>query len=231
MIVLAIDTSGPVAGVAIARDSHVLYEAIADLGKTHSQSIMPMVDQAMDMAGLAPAQVDLFACVAGPGSFTGVRIGVCAVQALAEATGKKCVALDALHVLAEAHSDFDGTLCPILDARRGQVYAAAFRAHGGRVARVMDDCALPLEAYLAQLPEAGRLLFVGDGVAVHAEAIARALGERAVIAAHFAARIMPGAACALALEKQSSAVDAAQLLPIYLRKPQAEREREARLHG
>ena len=231
MIVLAVDTSGPVAGVALADGGKVRYEAIADLGKTHSQSLMPMLEALQQATGLSLSDVDLFACVAGPGSFTGVRIGVCAVQGLAQATGKPCVALDALEVLAMAQYGFEGVICPILDARRGQVYAAAFRFTGDAPERLMDDCVLQLDDFLAQLPQSERLLFVGDGVGVHGANIADALGSRALIAPHYRARLAPGAACAVAQLHRQDAVDAAALMPIYLRAPQAEREREARRNG
>ncbi len=229
MIVLAVDASGPVAGMAISKDGHIVYEAVQDNGKTHSVTLMPMIDGAMEAAGLGIHEIDLLACVAGPGSFTGVRIGVCAVQALGEATGKKCLALDALEVLAMGQWGFEGTVCPILDARRGQVYAAAFRFEETVLTRMMDDAALPLEDYLASLPGEGRLLFVGDGVAAHGPRVKTLLGERALVAPSHRARIMPGAACLLTEIRQGEAVDAASLAPIYLRRPQAEREREERI--
>ncbi|MEA4899771.1 MAG: tRNA (adenosine(37)-N6)-threonylcarbamoyltransferase complex dimerization subunit type 1 TsaB [Eubacteriales bacterium] len=232
MIVLAVDASGPVAGVGLMKDERVLYEAVADLGRTHSEALMPMVEAAMSAAGLEASEVDLFAAVAGPGSFTGVRIGVCAVQALSQATGKPCVRLNALEVLCEGQFGFEGAVCPILDARRGQVYAAAFRRAGGASERLMEDAALALDDFLDMLPESGRLLFVGDGVQAHGARIAQRLGERALIAPPAHARIMPSAACRLAQKQSDRATDAAQLRPIYLRAPQAEREREAGIrHG
>lgn len=230
MIVLAVDSSGPVAAVGLARDGKVLYEAAAAVGLTHSQTLQPMIEGAVSAAGLAPGQIDLLACVAGPGSFTGVRIGVCAVKAMAQALGKPCAALDALEVLAAGQYGFEGTICPMLDARRGQVYAAAFRFQDGeRPRRLMEDGALALEEYLALLPRGERLLFVGDGVAVHGAQVRRALGERALIAPDYRAQLRAGAACHLAT--LAAPVDAVALSPIYLRKPQAQREREARLGG
>ncbi len=230
MIVLAVDSSGPVASVGLARSGKILWEASAAVGLTHSQTLQPMIDGAMAAAGIAPRELDLLACVAGPGSFTGVRIGVCAVKAMAQALDKPCVALDALEVLAAGQFGFEGTVCPILDARRGQVYAAAFRFRQGEAPqRLMEDRALALSDYLALLPQGERLLFVGDGVAALGAQVQAALGERALLCPDYRGQLRAGAACHLAPLKP--AVTALALSPIYLRKPQAQREREARLGG
>ena len=230
MIVLAVDSSGPVASAAVARDGKILYEAAASVGLTHSQTLQPMIDQAVRAAGLTPESIDLFACVAGPGSFTGVRIGVCAVKAMAQATGSPCVALNALEVLAAGQYGFEGTICPILDARRGQVYAAAFRLREGLAPqRLMEDDALQLEDYLARLPRGERLLFVGDGTCQYGGRVREVLAERALICPDYRAQLRAGAACYLA--PLSPRVTAMELSPIYLRKPQAQREKEARLGG
>lgn len=230
MKILAVDTSGPVAGAALYEDGALTHEILANHGLTHSQTIMPMVDDALSAAGLRPKDVDLFAAVAGPGSFTGVRIGVGTVKALAHAVQKPCLGLDALEVLAMGASGFEGTVCPILDARRGQVYCAAFDAAqiGARPVRLLPDRAVALEEFLGTLPEKGRLLFLGDGLKVHMEAVRRALGERALRAPAHMASIRPGAACALAALMESEKIDYMKLQPIYLRASQAERERLAR---
>ena len=172
--------------------------------------------------------VDVFAAVAGPGSFTGVRIGVCAAKGLAHATGKPCVAVHALEALAMNFYGFDGLCCPILDARRGQVYCAAFDMAGGMPRRALADAALPLEDFLATLPGDRRLVFVGDGVPVHAETVRGILGERAMIAPPNLRDLRADAACLLAAARPEAWVPAAQLQPIYLRAPQAVRERERR---
>lgn len=224
MTILAVDTTGPVASVAVSANGVILYEASANAGLTHSSAIQPMIDEALRMSSVSPDDIDAFACVAGPGSFTGVRIGVCAVKGMAQALGKKCVELDSLEVLAMAKYGFSGVICPILDARRGQVYAAAFEfISGDRPKRLLDDEALLLGEYLKKLPE-GRLMFVGDGVKAHGSAIKEAIGDRCVIAPDYMAQLRAGAACRLAELSPASSPD--ELMPIYLRKPQAERERE-----
>lgn len=227
--VLAIDTSGPVAGCAVLAGGRIAHLAAMNHGLTHSETIMPAVDEALSAAGLRCGDVDVFAAVAGPGSFTGVRIGVCAAKGLAHAVGKPCVAVHALEALAMNFYGFDGLCCPILDARRGQVYCAAFDMAAGMPVRALEDAAQPLEEFLARLPEDRRLVFVGDGVPVYGEAVRAALGGRALIAPANLRDLRADAACILAAARPQTWVEAARLRPIYLRAPQAVRERERKL--
>ena len=184
---------------------------------------MPAVDQALSAAGLSCADMDCFVAVAGPGSFTGVRIGVCAVKGLAHAAGKPCAMVNALEALAMNFSGFDGLACPVLDARRGQVYCAAYDMRSGLPETVLAPDALPLSDFLGKLPPDRRLMFMGDGVGVY-EAALRELGT---IAPMHLRDIRADAACALAEARRAEWMCAAQLTPIYLRAPQAERERRA----
>ena len=223
MNIFALDASGPCAGVALWQDGEITHEIEARHGLTHSQTLMPMADSIFEAAGIGPGDIDLYACVAGPGSFTGVRIGVCAARGLAHGAGKKCVSLDALECLAAGAWGYPGVVAPILDARRGQVYCAAFR--GGQ--RVREDEAMALTDFVTQLPPEP-ILFVGDGVAVNRERLADMLGERAVFAPAHMRFIRAGAAAWLAAQRIEQAVEPEALLPIYLRLPQAERERNAR---
>ena len=230
MKILSLDTSGPYVGAALMEDGAITHEICACHGLTHSQTAMTILDQCLTAADLTPGEIDLFAAVTGPGSFTGVRIGVCAVKGLAHGAGKKVIGVDALETLATGAFGFHGLICPILDARRAQVYCAAFRFEEGSLPeRVMENAALPLTEFLARLPEGERCLFLGDGLKVHFPAVQRILGERAVCAPACLSYIRPSAACRLAELRAGQAVDAMNLVPAYLRAPQAERERNARL--
>lgn len=231
MNVLAIDTSGPVAGCAVLSDGKIAHLVAMNQGLTHSETIMPAVDAALSASGLACGEIDVFAAVAGPGSFTGVRIGVCAAKGLAHAVDKPCAAVDALETLAMNFYGFDGLCCPILDARRGQVYCAAFDMKNGLPERVLADGAMALSDFLALLPEGRRLAFAGDGVPAHGAAVKAALGERALIAPENLRDIRADAAALLAACRPETWVAAKQLTPIYLRAPQAERERARKLGG
>lgn len=224
MILLFLDTSGPSAGVALMEDGVVRYEAMTVNAFTHSQSILPMTEEAFRRTGLSLEGVDYLAVTAGPGSFTGVRIGVSTVKGLAHALNKPCVAVDALEAMAAGVQPFSGVICPIQDARAGQVYGAAFQ--GETLARLLPDQPLKLEEFLDQAGALGkRLLFLGDGMPVHRERIAAMMGERALFAPPHLAFLRPAAAAALAWEKQDEAVDYLSLEPLYLRAPSAERQK------
>ena len=227
--ILAVDTSGPVAGCAVMRDGAIAYTAALRVGMTHSQTILPAVDAALRATGLRCADMDVFAAVVGPGSFTGVRIGVCMVKGFAHAAGKPCCAVNALQALSLNLAGFDGLVCPVLDARRGQAYCAAFDVSAGMPVRVAQDAALPLTAFLESLPRDGRLAFVGDGVPAYADAVRAALGARAFVPPPNLCDLRADAVCALAARHPEAWMAPAQLKPYYLRAPQAERERAARL--
>ena len=230
MILLCLDTSGPVAGVAIMENGNIRYEAMAVNSFTHSQSILPMVEEAYLRTGLQVENTDYFAVTVGPGSFTGVRIGVSTVKALAHAAGKTCIAVDALESMANGVSPFDGIICPIQDARAGQVYGAAFE--GQTMQRLLSDEPIKLEEYLEKAAAFGKkMLFLGDGMPVHKAKIAEILGEKAVFAPAHLAFLRPAAAAQLAWEKQSEAVSYLDLQPLYLRAPQAERQKNLREKG
>ena len=230
MILLCLDTSGPVAGVALMENGAVRYEAMAVNAFTHSQSILPMAEEAYQKTGLFIGQTDYFAVTVGPGSFTGVRIGVSTVKALAHAAGKPCVAVDALESMAKGAELFPSVICPIQDARAGQVYGAAFR--GGSLERLMADEPIKLEDYLARVSAFGdECLFLGDGMPVHREKIAEILGSRARFAPPHLCYLRPAAAAALAWDRKEQAVDYLSLSPLYLRPPQAERQKNLREKG
>ncbi|HIU33293.1 MAG TPA: tRNA (adenosine(37)-N6)-threonylcarbamoyltransferase complex dimerization subunit type 1 TsaB [Candidatus Pullichristensenella excrementigallinarum] len=228
MNILALDTSGPVAGVAILREGSVVHLTAMKYGHTHSQTVLPAVDRALEECGLTCREIDVFAAVAGPGSFTGVRIGVCMAKGLAHAAGKPCCAVNALETLSMNCLGFDGWVCPILDARRDQVYAAAFDTRDFVPRRVLADQAVKIEDFLAQLPD-GRLAFVGDGVPVQEKTLLRLLGERAAIMPANARDLRADAAGMLAAAHPERWEDPRTLRPIYLRAPQAERERMERM--
>ncbi len=227
MIILAVDTSGPVCGVAIAKDDQVLYEGIAVNKHTHSASLLPMIDEALTRCGLTVRDVDRFAAVVGPGSFTGVRIGVSTIKGMAHGAGKPCAGVNALQALAAGISATDDVICPIQDARAGQVYGAAF-ACGMPPVPLLEDRAAKLDAYLAAVLEKARdgqkLMFIGDGVTPYREAIVSALGSHAVFPSAHLSYLRPSSAALLAQFAQP--VDYLTLMPLYLRAPQAERARK-----
>ena len=230
MIILAVDTSGPVCGVALSRDGQIVYEAAAVNKRTHSASLLPMISEALGRCALTVQDVDRFAAVTGPGSFTGVRIGVSTVKGMAHGAGKPCASVNALQALAAGITDTAMLICPIQDARAGQVYGAAFFA-GMPPKRVVDDMAAKLDLYLDTVLQAvdndQKLCFVGDGVFTYQDAIQQALGERAVFLPAHLNYLRPASVAMLA--GFAEPVDYLTLMPYYLRAPQAERARKGKL--
>ena len=227
MIILGIDTSSAACSAALTIDGKLVGERVMNSALTHSQTIMPAVEELLDAQGMLPADVDLFAVAAGPGSFTGVRIGVCAVKALCAGTGKNCARVDALHALALT-SGFDGLICPIFDARRNQVYTALFRGNGETVKREREDEAIPLEELLNGLP-GEKVYFTGDGLDTYEKTIREKMGDRAVIAPGHMRVLRASGVCRAALEDPSLTMSGMELTPLYLRLSQAERERSEKL--
>lgn len=223
MKILAIDTSGPVCGVAVMKDGAIVYEASAINRMTHSVNLLPMIDTACQSAGVTIAELDRIAVVSGPGSFTGVRIGVSTVKGLAHAHGTPCVAVDALEAMAEGAGAVPaGTvICPIQDARAGQVYGAAFQAGEVRPVRLMEDIPLKLEEYVERIKAFGdRFLFLGDGMPVHRARLEKLLGDAAVFAKPQLAFLRPASVAYLASLAEET-VDYLALEPLYLRAPNA----------
>ena len=221
MKILAIDTSGPVCGVAVMKDGAVVYEASAINKMTHSVNLLPMIDTACQSAGLTIADLDRIAVVSGPGSFTGVRIGVSTVKGLAHAHNTPCVAVDALEAMAAGAGEFAGVICPIQDARAGQVYGAAFFHGDTRPERLLPDAPLKLEEYVEAIKSLGdRFLFLGDGMPVHRAKLEKLLGDAAVFAKPQQAFLRPASVAYLASLAEET-VDYLALEPLYLRAPNA----------
>lgn len=224
MNLLCLDTSGPTCSVAVLRDGVLAYEAMSNNRLTHSESLMPMVEEALLRCGMAVADVALLAAVVGPGSFTGVRIGVAAVKGMARALGVPAIGVNALEALAYGVAGQE-IICSIRDARAGQVYGAAFQS--GQ--RLLPDSVQKLPLFLDAVSAfQGTLYFVGDGVPVHWKTIAQSLGERAQFAPRHLVHLKAGAAAMLAWENRDAATDSAELMPLYLRAPQAERQLKER---
>lgn len=225
MNILAVDTSGPVAGIAILKDGCVTFEETVVNKLTHSANLMPMIDAALTRTGMTLRDMHRLAVVVGPGSFTGVRIGVSTVKGLSHGSGIPCVAIDALQAMAAGVPYFDGIVCPIQDARAGQVYGAAFTA-GEVPTRLLADAPLKLEDYVEQVKSLGeRLCFLGDGMPVHRTRLAELLGNQAIFASPNVSYLRPASVALLAAQPDAQELDYLTLMPLYLRAPQAERNR------
>ncbi|MBO7293738.1 MAG: tRNA (adenosine(37)-N6)-threonylcarbamoyltransferase complex dimerization subunit type 1 TsaB [Clostridia bacterium] len=233
MKILCLDSTAKVATAALLSDGEVLAEYTVNGGLSHSELLLPMIRSLLTSCALTEDDIDLFACTAGPGSFTGVRIGVSLIKGLAFGRGKPVAAVSALEALAESLVPLDGILCPVMDARRGQVYNALFRCEGGVPVRLTEDRAIAADELAEELtsryPGEGCRL-VGDGYRV-AEAV---LAERGVPLLVTPLSLRGGVAaaagrCAYRMAQRGETVTDEALRPLYLRLPQAERERLERL--
>ena len=228
MRILAVDTSASVASCAIVEDEKLVCEQILNNKLTHSQTIMPMIASALTQSELTTADIDLFAAVTGPGSFTGLRIGVSAVKALAHAASKPCAAVSALEAMAYNLICADCIIAPIMDARRGQVYNALYRAEELVLKELAAPRAISIEKCCDELIKiGGRVIFLGDGLPVYRSVIRERLGSAAIFAPANINAQMAGSAAVLAKSKEQIRYD--ELVPFYLRKSQAEREYEEKL--
>lgn len=235
MLIFGMDTCCMPATAAVLSDGRLAAEFVLCCGKTHSQKIMPQIDNMFKELGIKPSDIDCFAAACGPGSFTGVRIGTAALKAIAHAACKPCAAVSTLEALAQNVPYFGGIICPILDARRGQVYTASFESDAdGGVRRLTADSAELLDDVLTQLKETGRdVLFLGDGIFVHRADIESKLGAPAHFAPPNLNLNMAGSVALLGAKafKSGKTVSCAELVPSYIRLSQAERERLEKENG
>lgn len=227
MNILAIDTSALTATAAILSDDTLLGEISTTTKLTHSQTIMPMIDELLKKVNLDISDIDLFACSEGPGSFTGLRIGIGTIKGLAYGLGKDAVGISTLEALAHNIAFTPFLISPIMDARRGQVYNALYRYSSGKLECIKEPRALAIEELCGELTE--KTIFVGDGVKVHREKITELMGENALFAPPQHQLQRAGSVAYAALDKKP--ISASELTAVYLRKPQAEREREEKMEN
>ncbi len=228
MKILALDSTATVASVALCENETLLAEYTVNNGNTHSQTLLPMVEDLLKNFALTPKDIDLFAVSAGPGSFTGVRIGAATVKGLAFAQDKPCIGVSTLEALAYNLKGFAGILCPVMNARRNQVYTALFRWEGDRLSRLMDDSAIAiseLDQHLSLYQE--EVYLSGDGYDITKKGLTRPTGDTPVRLRHQSGYSV--AQVAYLLYQSGVRTPDHVLSPTYLRPCQAERERMEKL--
>lgn len=233
MKILAIDSSGLVASIAVAEDDNLLAEYTMNYKKTHSQTLMPMLEEVKNMIELDLNSIDAIAIAAGPGSFTGLRIGSATVKGLGLALDKPVVEVPTLEGLAFNLCGTTHLVCPLMDARRNQVYTGIYRflpcKNQWRMEAVQGQCAVDVTEILQICNNLGEpVIFLGDGVPVYASKIAELCQVPYTLAPSNMNRQRAASVATLGMiyAKQSKTVSAAEHAPEYLRKSQAERERE-----
>ncbi|MDD6021457.1 MAG: tRNA (adenosine(37)-N6)-threonylcarbamoyltransferase complex dimerization subunit type 1 TsaB [Acutalibacteraceae bacterium] len=224
MKILAVDTSAKAASAAVTEGGKILSENFTDTGLTHSQTLMPMVKSVLDAANISVKDIDIFAINNGPGSFTGVRIGVAAVKGMAQPLGKECVAVSTLEALAYNLIGLGCVAVSAMDARCGQVYTASFEC-GETVERLCGDEAVEISGLEERLKSYRRpIIFVGDGASLcydfYKDKVPCSFANELL-------RYQRASSTALAAQMKAmrgETVPAEKLMPFYLRLPQAERE-------
>ncbi len=232
MLILALESTAQTASAALWRDGSMLALSSIASGNTHSTTLLPMVEQMLNALQVTVPDIDLFACAVGPGSFTGVRIGIATLQGLAFGSDKPCIGVSSLAAMAYNIAGFSGILCPVIGARRSQFYSALFRSDGEHIERLTEDSiilASELDSYLSNYSMPIHL--TGDGYAE-----ARAVITHPMLSATPPSLRVPSAFAVAesAYDLYNSAPDNSiftvqSLIPVYLRKTQAEREREEKL--
>ena len=234
MYLLALDSTAVSASVALCDDERLLGEILIENGNTHSENLLPMVEELLNKFSMTPKDVDLFACTAGPGSFTGVRIGVATVKGLAFGTNKPCIGVSTLSSLARNLTGFGegfengAIVAPVMNARRMQVYNALFRVCGGEPVRLTEDRALAISDLEEELKTYDAPVYLcGDGYDITKNGFTSvtplATPERLRRQSGYATAME-----ALALYRSGVRTTDGELVPVYLRPCQAERERMER---
>lgn len=230
MKILALETSAKAVSAAVSEDGKILCSGYQDTGLTHSRTLMPIVEHILKNTGLAVADMDAIAVAAGPGSFTGIRIGVAAAKGLAFAADKPAVGVSTLAAMARNVAFCDGLVICAMDARRQQVYNALFRAERGCLTRLTPDRAIALEELAAEIKnDENEKIIVGDG----AQLCYTYLSEQGIPCRMAPPSLVMQHAVGVAqtageMAARGETVSAHELVPVYLRLSQAERERLAK---
>ena len=234
MKILALDSSGLVASVAVAEDDNLIAEYTVNYKKTHSKTLLPMLDEIAKMTELDLNTIDAIAVAAGPGSFTGLRIGSATAKGLGLALKKPLIPIPTVEGLAYNLYGTKALICPLMDARRNQVYTGIYEFSGENFKKVEDQMAVPIEEIIRKLNETGReVIFLGDGVSVYKKVIEQQCSIPYSFAPAHVNKQRAGALAALAQQyfREGKIEDPAEHKPDYLRLSQAERERMEKEKG
>jgi tRNA threonylcarbamoyladenosine biosynthesis protein TsaB len=231
VIILSIDSSTPVAGIAVSDGKKLLGEVMINTQNTHSEKLMPMVAQLLHDLQMSIQQIDAVAITCGPGSFTGLRIGMATAKGIVQGGNKKLIAIPTLDTLAQNLNHYPGIICPIMNAQKKQVYTAIYKSTETGMERLSDYQAIEAETLAEQLLTLGETVwFTGDGVDAFADVFRAKLGAQCRLADGNTVLPQAGALAMLAAERaeQEQFDDLYQAELIYIRKSEAEVQWEAR---
>ena len=229
MKILAVDTSAVCASVAVTEDDKIISLCQTNAGLTHSRTLLPMIDAALQNSETDLDSIDLFAVSQGPGSFTGIRIGIAAIKGLCDAKDKRCLPVSTLEGLSLNLLGQDVIACCVMDARCKQVYTALFDIEGEKITRLCEDKAISIEELGKELlAYKKKIVFVGDGAEICHSSLGYDMAPPVL-------RYQNAASVAFAAKRKYDrdgiCVPAGDVMPVYLRLPQAERELKAKKAG
>lgn len=226
MYILALETTGAFASCAVINEEGKVAEIRSEAVLNHLQNLMPMTKQLLDENGLQLGDMTAIAASQGPGSFTGIRIGVSSARALAQVTGVETLAVPTLKAFAYNVPDFEGLICPVFDARRSQVYAGAYKWTDGKIEEVVAGAAYSLEEFLEKTQAAGLpRMFFGDGIKAYGDSFSEEETAPEEIRFQMASSV---AKLAKDMWEDGEADHYETLKPNYMRKAEAERKLEER---
>ncbi len=228
MIILALESSAKVASAALTQGERLLGEFTLAGGFTHSETLLAAIDTLLSTTGVEKSAIEVYACTTGPGSFTGVRIGVSLIKGLAFGKGRCVAGVSSLLSLATGLCDREGIICPVMDARRGQLYNALFACKEGKMRRLTPDRLISAQDLCSELSERKEnIYFCGDGCEIASEQI-KLPNIKYVQPFLIYQSAYNTARLAEIVASEGGLIDAEELQPLYLRASSAEREREAR---
>lgn len=232
MRILAIDTSASPVSAALTDNDELLGEFYLNIRTTHSQTLMPVIEALLKSAGMSVKDIDVAAVNAGPGSFTGVRIGIATVKGLTMSLGIPCAQVSTLEAMAYQLPYSEGIACAVMDARCSQVYNALFRLNGEKPERITEDRAISIDELFNELKDIkdDTVFLVGDGAVLCHDSFSGRLDNIKLVPQNLRFQHAYGTArAARELADNNGLCSSDELMPVYLRLPQAERERIARM--
>ena len=226
MKILSIETAGNICGVALTEDDILIKEELLDDGNTHSVKLMPLIDKLLSETNTKISDIDLFACDIGPGSFTGIRIGVSTVKAFMDVTNKKAIGITSLETLAY-NIDTDEIVCSLIDAKNENVYYG-FLKKENEIYKKTDDLSFENISNVIEIAKQKnkKIIFIGNGSTIYKDMIESKMNNAEVILDEEVNKLNARNIAFAAFKKQDEAVDSNNLSPVYLRKSNAELQRK-----
>lgn len=222
MRILGIDTSTKHAGVAVIENEDIVAECVMQFMAAHSEKLLPEIIHILETMQIPLKSIDYYAITAGPGSFTGLRVGISTLKGLAFVTGKKVVPVSTLEVIAYGFPFCKYQICPLLDARKKEVFTALFKWEDNKILRIKEDSVMSIDALVDWIK--GKTLFTGSGAELYRDRLIEKLGEKAIFSHSLYFIPRPAAVAFIGLQriKDGTLVHAKDLQPLYLRKSEAE---------